>query len=98
LIKCENLEQNNQIDDISPLDRLITLKIVDLQNNQIKDLLPLVLNTGFGDGDEINVGNNPLRSTTHATQIPALQRRKIRIWPSFFVRSSSETSGHAADP
>ena len=70
---------NNSIVDISPLIGLINLTELRLQNNTISDLSPLVVNTGLGSGDEVNVRSNPLSATSINTHIPALQGRGVTV-------------------
>jgi hypothetical protein len=51
---------NNSISDLRalmPLDRLVRLS---LRNNDIEDIGPLIFNQGWGDGDLIDLRDNPL--------------------------------------
>ena len=50
-----------------------------LAGNNISDLSPLVVNTGLGNGDEINVRANPLNYTSIKTRIPALKNRGVTV-------------------
>jgi len=65
--------------DISSLSGLTNLTYVRLIHCRISDLAPLVANTGLGDGDEVNVENNPLSATSRNTHIPALQTRGVNV-------------------
>ena len=65
--------------DILPLSGLTNLTYVRLIHCRISDLAPLVANTGLGDGDEVNVENNPLSTTSRNTHIPALQARGVKV-------------------
>ncbi|HOV32720.1 MAG TPA: leucine-rich repeat domain-containing protein [Candidatus Hydrogenedens sp.] len=51
---------NNQITDITPLENYISLRNVILRDNLIEDFSPLVNNEGIGDGDSIDITNNPV--------------------------------------
>ena len=69
----------NRISDISALSRLTRLTRLRLGHNNITDLSPLVANTGFGSGDELEVQGNPLNYTSITTHIPALKSRGVTV-------------------
>ena len=64
---------------VSTLSGLTNLRNLDLGNNSISDLSPLVANTGLGSGDEVDVRNNPLSTTSLNTHILALQGRGVTV-------------------
>ena len=66
---------DNSISDVAPLSNLTSLERLFLDNNSISDLAPLVANTGLGNGDDVDVSNNPLSATSINTHIPALLSR-----------------------
>ena len=70
---------NNAISDISALAELTNLFSVRLWDNNISDLSPLVANSGFGQGEEVNVSENPLSDASIHIHIPALQGRGIEV-------------------
>ena len=70
---------NNSISDISALAGLTHLFFVGLWDNNISDIAPLVANRGLGQGEEVNVSENPLSDTSIHTHIPALQSRGIEV-------------------
>ena len=70
---------NNSISDISALAGLTHLFFVGLWDNKISDIAPLVANGGLGQGEEVNVSENPLSDTSIHTYIPALQSRGIEV-------------------
>ena len=70
---------DNCISDISALSKLTNLTHLNLSDNRISDFSPLVVNTGFGSGDEVDVRNNPLSSESLNTHIPALQSRGVNV-------------------
>ena len=70
---------SNLISDISPLSGLINLTNLYLSRNNVSDLSPLVANMGLGNGDEIDVRDNPLSATSLNTHIPALQGRGVEV-------------------
>ena len=67
---------NNSISDLSPLKGLTNLKYLLLDNNSISDISPLVANTGLGEGDLVEVSENPLNPVSINTHIPTLVRQK----------------------
>ena len=70
---------SNLISDISPLSNLTNLTNLYLSKNNVSDLSPLVANTGLGNGDEIDIRNNPLSAISLNTHIPALQVRGVDV-------------------
>ncbi|MCY3680881.1 MAG: leucine-rich repeat domain-containing protein, partial [Gemmatimonadetes bacterium] len=60
----------NSISSVAPLSNLTRLEWLGLDNNSISDLAPLVANAGLGEGDWIEVSNNPLSATSINTHIP----------------------------
>ena len=69
----------NQITDITPLAGLTSLTRLSLERNNISDISALVVNTGLSEGDEVNVGRNPLSYQSIRTHIPALQNRGVTV-------------------
>ena len=69
----------NQIDDLTPLKQLTNLQELWLGDNQIEDLAPLVANAGLGEGDSVNLQNNPLSDQARNEQIPTLQARGVTV-------------------
>ena len=70
---------NNSISDLSPLKGLTNLKYLLLDNNSISDISPLVANTGLGEGDLVEVSENPLNPVSINTHIPTLISRGVRV-------------------
>jgi internalin A len=61
LVNMEWLDlSNNHISDIGPLANLTNLKWLILNNNQTSDISPLVNNAGLGNGEMVELRNNPL--------------------------------------
>jgi len=74
---------NNQISDISPLANLTNLQVLNLSWNQISDISPLVSNTGLGQGDVVDLENNPLDFTPGSDDmqnIQILQSRGVTVY------------------
>lgn len=70
---------DNAISDITALAELTNLFFVGLWDNNISDISPLVANTGFGQGEEINVSENPLSEASIEIHIPTLQGRGVEV-------------------
>ena len=69
----------NRISDISALSSLTQLTKLRLDHNNITDLSSLVANAGLGEGDMVNVRENPVSKLSMNTHIPALQRRGVEV-------------------
>ena len=69
----------NTISDITSLSGLTNLTLLYLQRNSISDLSALVINTGLGSEDTVNVKRNPLSSVSIDTHIPVLQSRGVTV-------------------
>ena len=83
LAGLDNLEElhlwDNSTSDISALQGLNNLTYLSLWGNSISDMSPLVANTGLGNGDFVDVTDNPLNAASINTHIPALQRRGVTV-------------------
>ena len=71
---------DNKISDISPLENLTGLHFLKVGGNKIVDIQPLVQNNGIGDGDAINMVDNPLSQASINVYIPELQARGVRLY------------------
>ena len=79
-IEAENRwVNNNSVSDVSPLAGLTRLTSLNLHDNNISDISPLVENAGLGSGDSVVVGANPLSYPSIYTHIPALQERGVEV-------------------
>jgi hypothetical protein len=54
------------------------LSILGLSGNEITDLVPLVDNPGLGDGDEIDLRDNPLDLSSGSEGMDAIETLKER--------------------
>ena len=70
---------NNNISNIALFSGLQELSVLSLRNNWITDLSPLVANAAIGLGDIVNVNGNPLTVDAVCNDIPALQKRYVRV-------------------
>jgi len=71
---------SNQISDISSLAGLTDLTDLYLGRNQISDVSPLVANAGLGEGDKVDLEDNPLSDTSLYTYIPQLQAGGVTVF------------------
>jgi internalin A len=69
----------NQITDIFALSSLNNLTSLDLSNNQISDIKPLVDNSGISNGDSIYLEGNHLSDTSISVYIPQLEARGVNV-------------------
>ncbi len=69
----------NSITDILPIAELTNLVQLSLADNKISDISPLVSNTGLGNGDTVDVSENPLSPESINIHIPALQTRGVTV-------------------
>ena len=73
-----NLQSNN-ISNISPVSGLTNLTYLSLGANSISDISPLVANTGLGEGDTVELRENPLSNASIQTHIPALESEGVTV-------------------
>ena len=69
----------NSISDISPLVGLTNLSNLEVGYNAISDISPLVENTGWGQGDRLDLRGNPLNDAAINAHIPTLQDRGVTV-------------------
>lgn len=81
---CVDLEtlilSGNGVSDLYPLENLPNLSFINLDNNQVSDLTPLLLFEGIGEGDTINLRNNPLSSYSRMIIIPLLRELGVTVY------------------
>ena len=87
---------DNQIVDVTPLSGLTGLSWLGLASNLIEDVAPLVANTGLGEGDHVNLENNPLSTQALSEQIPALQARGVEVEYTLADEQDTDTSSDGA--
>ena len=71
--------EGNRISNISALSGLNNLRILNLKNNEITDLQALLNNAGIGNGDKVELENNPLSQEVIDNQILALRARGVTV-------------------
>ncbi|MCY3794657.1 MAG: leucine-rich repeat domain-containing protein [Gammaproteobacteria bacterium] len=70
---------SNEIEDLSPLAELTELSQLDLRDNRISDIAPLVANAGLGEGDWVTLDGNPLSEQSLNVHVPALLDRGVQV-------------------
>ena len=71
----------NAISDVAALAGLTELDRLDLSsNNAIRDISPLLSNTGLGEGDELYLQGNPLSAEAIDMHVPALRARGVVVY------------------
>ena len=71
--------QNRSDQLVTPLAGLTNLHALDIENNLIEDLAPLIANPGLGEDDTIRLKNNPLSDQALNEHIPALKARGVSV-------------------
>ena len=69
----------NDIVDVSPLSGLVNLRSLDLYGNEISDAGPLARNPGLGDGDRVDIRENPLDRASIEVHVPGLSGRGVDV-------------------
>jgi Leucine-rich repeat (LRR) protein len=67
------------VSDISPLENMTALTYAALSNNQIVDIGALVMNSGIGADDQVDVRSNPIDCASAASDITSLEARGVRL-------------------
>ena len=70
---------NANITNLTGLETATKLTVLDLRDNSISDISPLVQNTGLGNGDKVNAKGNPLSTISINTHIPTLRSRGVTV-------------------
>ena len=70
---------DNWINDITLLSNLTNLQRLYLAKNQIRDISPLVNNSGIGKGAVVDLTDNPLNDEAYDIYIPVLQERGVEV-------------------
>jgi len=52
---------------------------LDLSDNNISDILPLLTNSGIAEGDFVDLRGNPLNSTSVDVYIPQLEEKGVTL-------------------
>jgi len=66
--------------DLTGMEYCVNLIYVDLSQNQITDISPIINNSGFDTGDFIDLQSNPLSDVSVNTNIPQLKTRGVIVY------------------
>lgn len=69
----------NPVTDLLPAGYLFSLRRLNLARDRIVDLQALLDDGGLGDGDHVDVRENPLSTLPLAVQVPALAARGVTV-------------------
>ena len=83
------------IADLAGLEYCVNLQELNLDNNDIVDISPLVDSTGVGPGDSVSLLNNPLSADSLYVCIPALEARGVSV--SYDEQTVSVITGAATE-
>ncbi len=67
------------ISNLTGMEHCTSLTLLQLGDNQISDIGPLVQNEGLGEGDGIDIRGNPLSEDSLNTYIPQLEERGVNV-------------------
>ena len=70
---------NKTIRDLTGLEFATGLDTLDLSDNNIEDIEPLVNNAGLGTGAAIDLRGNPLNDPSRDVHVPALEARGVAV-------------------
>ena len=70
---------NKTIRDLTGLEFATGLDTLDLSDNNIEDIEPLVNNAGLGTGAAIDLRGNPLNDQSRDVHVPALEARGVAV-------------------
>ena len=70
---------SKDIHSLVGIEQLTALQWLNLFSNRIENLTPLIVNAGFGEGDEVGLSGNPLSDQALTEQIPALKARGVTV-------------------
>ena len=73
------IASNKTIRDLTGLEFATGLDTLDLSDNNIEDIEPLVNNAGLGTGAAIDLRGNPLNDQSRDVHVPALEARGVSV-------------------
>jgi len=80
LVKVHFLDlSNNQITDLFPIGNLPAIETLNLYENQIIHIQPLLEVAGLGEEDSVSLWFNPIDCESEADAIQALRDRGVKI-------------------
>ncbi len=74
-----DLNLNEGLKDVSVVERMTALKVLRLDGTDVRDLSPLVRNTGLGSGDQVYLRNVPNLNADAAQHVATLRGRGVSV-------------------
>ena len=94
-----NLNGNEELSDLSVVERMTALKVLRLDGTGVRDLSPLVRNTGLGSGDQVYLRNVGRSLNDDAAQhVATLRGRGVSVYTSSPLRWSKAVRDVAVAP
>jgi Leucine-rich repeat (LRR) protein len=70
----------NFVTDVSPLAQMPNLARINLVNNRVSDIRPLVDGVGLSSGDIVDLKGNPLSAESVGTYVLELEERGVTVY------------------
>ena len=74
-----DLNLNEGLRDVSVVERMVALKVLRLDGTDVRDLKPLVDNTGLGSGDQVYLRNLPNLNADAEQHVATLRGRGVSV-------------------
>ena len=93
-----DLNGNQGLRDVSVVERMVALKVLRLEGTDVRDLSPLVANTGLGSGDQVYLRNLPNLNADAEQHVATLRGRGVNVRTSSPLRVDKTVRGVAVTP
>ncbi len=93
-----DLNGNQGLRDVSVVERMVALKVLRLDGTDVRDLSPLVANTGLGSGDQVYLRNLPNLNADAEQHVATLRGRGVSVRTSSPLRVDKTVRGVAVTP
>ena len=93
-----DLNGNEDLRDISVVERMVALRVLRLEGTDVRDLSPLVRNTGLGSGDQVYLRNVPNLNADAEQHIATLRSRGVSVRTSNPLRLVKTVRGVRVTP
>ena len=93
-----DLNGNEGLRDVSVVERMVALRVLRLDGTDVRDLSPLVANTGLGSGDQVYLRNLPNLNADAEQHVATLRGRGIFVHTSSPLRVDKTVRGVAVTP
>ncbi len=93
-----DLNGNEGLEDLSVVERMTALKVLRLDGTGVRDLKPLVDNTGLGSGDQVYLRNVPNLNADAEQHVATLRGRGVQVRTSSPLRTVRTVRGVSVTP